>query len=125
MYNIWSIKELCKRWIKKWTSVFLRPWRTRPSDLTYPILSLNCKSSLRSIGIDTKIISINGKLTEITDFRIDECTKIRAYQIESILELIDRKIPLTENQMEIYQIFIQDTNNREEVMKRSRLLDVS
>lgn len=83
----------------------------------------NCKSSFKSVGIDSELITINNNLVEVGQFHIEECRKVRAYRIEFILELINNHLPLTQNQMHIFYLY-QQQNPTDNNFKRLNLLNL-
>lgn len=66
----------------------------------------NCRSAFRAAGLIVLIKPSNPYLKELMGFNVNECKKVRGYDISYILNLIERKIELTTNQLLIYERFL-------------------
>lgn len=80
----------------------------------------NCRSAFRAAGLIVLIKPSNPHFKELMGFNVNECKKEHRYDISYILNLIERKIELTSNQLLIYERFLNPPK-KDKRKKRSHI----
>lgn len=66
----------------------------------------NCRAAFKAAGLIVLIKPSNQILKEIMGFNVHECKKVRGYNISYILNLVEKQIELTSNQLLVYERYL-------------------